>query len=74
MLCEEEGIVKTFQQFLAEMRQKHGNDYNHGKSGRVGGNPRYSGRQGLDKPDPRNSRIAGKRLVQDELKSLKTEE
>ena len=31
------------------MRQKHRNDHNHGKSGWVGGNPRYGKKRGFRK-------------------------
>lgn len=32
------------------MRKKHRNDYNHGKRGHIGGNPRYRGK-GFQKGD-----------------------
>lgn len=61
--------MKTFEEFLVEMQKKHTNDYSHGKSGRVGGNPRYAGNQGYDKPDKENYREASKRITQAEIKA-----
>ncbi len=52
-----------------EWREKHRKDYKHVPGGRIGGNPRYSGDQGHDKPDPRNSREASKKALEREIKN-----
>jgi hypothetical protein len=48
-------------------RGKHSKDCNHGKRGYVGGNPRYSGRQGFTPKDAQHSRAAVKQELQKEL-------
>ena len=56
----------NFKQFI-EYREKHNKDYNHGKEGYVGGNPRYrdSKKPAYKKATPQNWRNAAKKV--DEL-------
>lgn len=46
------------------MKTKHRNDYNHGKNGWVGGNPRY----GKSKGNWRGGRAADKQVLRRECK------
>jgi len=44
------------------MRVKHRNDYNHGKNGWIGGNPRYSGK-GFKKGDRPKANAAWRKAL-----------